>query len=229
MKKFLCGLLVCSMFFVTACGEDRNSAVDDVLSEKIAAEEEMKAEVEEVVVEELEEVEEVEDVVEVAPEIVEEVTPEPEVIPEAEVAPEVEAVPEVEVVPEVEAVPEVAEEPSITERQVDVDLTNLSAIMVYAEVFNIVMDPSAYDGKVIKMNGPCFIYENPDTGEAFYAVIIQDATACCTQGLEFILAGDAVKPDDYPVANEMITVVGEVEAFEDFGMTFCRIINGVVL
>lgn len=225
MKKVFCVLLVCSMTVATGCGGNEETAVGDVLAEQIASEETVEEETQEDVV--------VVDGVEIPASVFEEVYEEEDVAEELEEV--VEEIPESTILePETPVTEEVVEEvaetaPSILDRPIDVDLTKLSALMIYGEVYSIVSNPESYAGKVIKMNGPCFIYENPETGEMFYAVIIQDATACCTQGLEFILADDAVKPYDYPSADEVITVVGEIEVFEDFGMTFCRIKDGVVL
>ncbi len=69
-----------------------------------------------------------------------------------------------------------------------VDLTTLSSTMVYAEVYQMMYDPGAYVGKTVKMNGQFFAYLIDGMDSYIFACIIQDATACCQQGMEFILA-----------------------------------------
>ena len=46
------------------------------------------------------------------------------------------------------------------------------------------------------MNGDFAYYEDPETKKQYFACIIADATACCSQGLEFILTGDHTYPNE---------------------------------
>lgn len=94
------------------------------------------------------------------------------------------------------------------EKAVDVDLTELSATMVYSEVFNMMTEVDEYVDKTVKMEGLFSVYQDETTGEYHYGCIIQDATACCAQGLEFILAKDRKYPDDFPEEGETISVIG---------------------
>ena len=104
----------------------------------------------------------------------------------------------------------------VSPEQVDVDLTALSSTVVYSEVYNMVTSPEDYVGKVVKMHGQFAIYEDPDTGTVYTACIIADATACCSQGLEFSLSG-AIYPDDYPELGTEITVTGTFQSYEEDG------------
>ena len=65
---------------------------------------------------------------------------------------------------------------------IDIDLTALSRTMVYSEVYNMMMTPENYIGKVVRMNGLCSTFESVavDGQEArvYYTCIIFDATAC---------------------------------------------------
>lgn len=106
---------------------------------------------------------------------------------------------------------------------IDVDLTTLSSTMVYSEVFNMMTVPEDYIGKKVKMTGSFAIYEDEETGQIYYACIISDATACCSQGIEFALKGDYAYPDDYPELESEITVIGEFETYEEDGTTYCRL------
>ena len=87
---------------------------------------------------------------------------------------------------------------------VDFDLTKMNANMVYAQVFNLMLEPQNFDGKTFKIKGN-FIKVNGPDGQPSYAVIIKDALACCQQGLEFKydFAGKE------PVVDQEITVIGK--------------------
>ena len=69
---------------------------------------------------------------------------------------------------------------------VDVDLTVLNSNMVYAEVYNMMSQPGDYIDKTIKMHGVYAVFEDEETHQVYYTCIIQDATACCAQGIEFV-------------------------------------------
>ena len=60
----------------------------------------------------------------------------------------------------------------------------MNANMIYAQVFNLMLSPEEYEGKVFKMKGSCLNVHDID-GNPSYAVVIKDAQACCQQGLEF--------------------------------------------
>ena len=127
------------------------------------------------------------------------------------------SVPESEQTQPAEALPDY--EPAQTSGEPDVDLTTLSSTMVYSEVYNMMCEPDRYLGKRIKMNGQFAVYENPNTGAVYTACIIMDATACCSQGLEFVLAGEHSYPADYPEPGTEITVVGTFQTHEENGYT----------
>jgi len=116
---------------------------------------------------------------------------------------------------------------------VDIDLTALSGIMVYSEVNSMISFPDNYIGKTVKMQGQFTIYQATDESGAFipdqiyFACVIADATACCSQGLEFALAGEHTYPDDYPELGAEITVVGTFEWYEEDGCRYYRLGNAV--
>ena len=93
---------------------------------------------------------------------------------------------------------------------VDVDLTVMNSNMVYAEVYNMMMYPEDYIGKTVKMEGTCACYHDEETGKYYFACLIADATACCSQGIEFVLTDDYSCPDDYPEIGKEIFVTGEL-------------------
>lgn len=109
------------------------------------------------------------------------------------------------------------------EGKVDVDLTQLSSTMVYSEVYNIVTKPSEYEGKVVKMDGSFATYHNEVNDKYYFACIIADATACCSQGLEFELAGNYDYPKDYPELGTDITVTGIFHTYMEDDTLYCHL------
>ncbi len=101
---------------------------------------------------------------------------------------------------------------------IDIDLTQLSSTMVYAQVFNMLCDPERYVGKTVRMQGQSYSEYYEITEKSYYSVIIQDATACCFQGLEYELAAGEYPPDD-----EEVTVTGVFETYNELGETFLRL------
>lgn len=127
-----------------------------------------------------------------------------------------------------EAVIDDTTEGSTTDGKVDVDLTKLSSTMVYSEVYNMMYTPEDYIGKIVKMSGMFVAYINQDESQYYPAVIIADATACCSQGLEFVLEGNSSYPEGYPEMKTEITVVGTFETYEEDGNTYCRLQNAKI-
>lgn len=133
--------------------------------------------------------------------------------------------------PNEQETPEGSEPSQPSAGKVDVDLTVLSSTMDYSEVYNMLyFYPEDYYGKTVKANGIFAIYQmvvdgvtQPDP--VAYACIIADATACCAEGMEFVLEGDYTYPDDYPELGAEITVIGEFQSYEENGMTWYHLVN----
>ncbi len=79
------------------------------------------------------------------------------------------------------------------------------------------------------MNGAFAYYEDPETKKQYFACIVADATACCSQGLEFILTGDHTYPNDYPGLSSVITVTGTFETYEENGFKYCRLTDAAIV
>ncbi len=112
---------------------------------------------------------------------------------------------------------------------IDIDLTKLSSTMVYSEVYNMMYTPNGYIGKTVKMKGQFSYYEDPDTKAQYFACIIADATACCSQGIEFILTGEHTYPNDYPELGSEITVTGTFEVYTENGFQYCRLVDAMLV
>ena len=111
---------------------------------------------------------------------------------------------------------------------IDVDLTLLSSTMVYSTVYDIVYFPENYLGKTVKMQGIYTHYHDDTTDKDYFACFIQDAAACCSQGIEFELSDDYVYPDDYPEEGDIVTVSGVFDLYEEDGFTYCTLRNSVL-
>ena len=133
------------------------------------------------------------------------------------------SVPEPEQTQPAEALPDY--EPAQASGEPDVDLTTLSSTMVYSEIYNMMYEPDRYVGKRIKMNGQFAVYKNPNTGEVYMVCISTDATACCSQGLKFVLAGEHSYPADCPELGTEITVVGTFQTYEENGYMYCHLVD----
>lgn len=109
------------------------------------------------------------------------------------------------------------------EEKVDIDLTALSSTLSVSEMTNMMSSPKNYIGKTVKIRGSFASYPNPVTGGYYFTCTIQDAAACCTRGMEFILAGDATYPDDYPPVKSIICIIGVFDTYQEAGNTYCTL------
>ncbi len=107
----------------------------------------------------------------------------------------------------------------------DIDLTVLSSTMVYSEVYNMVSNPENYLGKTVKMSGSVATFDGE--GRTYYACIIADATACCSQGIEFLLK-DSYRPEDYPGVGETVTVTGVFDRYYEGEEVYYQLIDSVL-
>lgn len=107
----------------------------------------------------------------------------------------------------------IAEEAATAPQVIDLDLSKMSGTFVYAEIFQMMMDPQAYIGKVIRLSGWYDVYEDSTTGMVYTSCIIPDATACCAQGIEFVWGGEHRYPQDYPEPGADLVVTGRFETY----------------
>ena len=130
--------------------------------------------------------------------------------------------------------PEEPEEPNDTQvslrnGDIDVDLTVLSSTLVYAEVYHMVTAPQDYVGQTVKMQGTFAYYYDQEIDCYYSACIIQDATACCSQGIEFVLTDEFKFPDDYPEPGTGICVIGEFSTYTEHGPVYGTLKNAKLL
>lgn len=114
---------------------------------------------------------------------------------------------------------------------VDYDLTTMNSDMVYASVYQLMVDPEAYVGKTFKMQGTYYSTFYEPTNKYYHYVIIEDAAACCAQGLEFVWGdGSHVYPDEYPANESRVEVSGTFETYKEGEdeRLYCRIVNATM-
>ncbi len=108
---------------------------------------------------------------------------------------------------------------------IDIDLTTLSANMVYAQVYDMVCYPENYIGKTVKMEGQFAFYHDEEKDRYYFACIIADALACCQQGLEFEPEDKNITIDDFPESGKIISVTGTFNTYKEGDKTYCVIQN----
>lgn len=114
------------------------------------------------------------------------------------------------------------------------DLTKMSSTAIYSEVFNMMENPSEYDGREVQVIGNFGVAEDDKTGKHYFYCVVPDATKCCQQGLEFVLKNEDsyAYPADYPAADAEIKVRGVFESYtvkEAGDMQYCRLKNAVIV
>ena len=113
-----------------------------------------------------------------------------------------------------------------TDETVDYDLTQMSSDMVYATVYQMMVTPEEYEGKTFRIDGNFYATYYEATKKYYFYCIIQDATACCAQGMEFVWDdGSHIYPDEYPEDNAEIVVEGTFETYKEEGDSnmYCRL------
>ena len=117
----------------------------------------------------------------------------------------------------------------MAETTVDVDLTNMSSTMIYSYVYQMMSDPDAYIGKIVRIAGWFDIFEDPDSGAVYTCCFIPYAAACCAQGLEFVWGGEHAYPDDYPQAGTNLTITGRFETYLEDGWEYVHLADAEVI
>ncbi len=114
----------------------------------------------------------------------------------------------------------------VSYEEIDLDLTAMSDTVMYSVVTDMANNPEEYMGRTIKMTGAFASMYVEEQGKTLYACLIQDATACCSQGLEF---EPTEKPDESLEQGSEITVVGVLDSYVEDDVTYCTLRNAVLL
>ncbi len=92
-----------------------------------------------------------------------------------------------------------------------IDLTVLNSDMVYAIIFQMLIEPENFIGKRIKVKGMYYSGFSEFTDREFHYCLIQDALACCAQGIEFEKPVSAGEIPQY----SMIVMEGTYSTYTD--------------
>ncbi len=116
---------------------------------------------------------------------------------------------------------------------IDVDLTDLTADLRYAQVFDMCLYPDNYIGKIVKVSGLYEQWKNEETGVDYKTVIITDALACCSQGIEFKEVPGQKLPIPYDWVSEdtsasEITVTGRFGYYVEDGILYIELTDAVL-
>ncbi len=93
----------------------------------------------------------------------------------------------------------------------DIDLSFGSQTVAYAAVSDILENPEDYLGKRVRMLGTYRKFDSETYGYSYYVCMVQDATACCQQGMEFSLA----EGKEYPLEGQQIILEGIVDVYPE--------------
>lgn len=110
--------------------------------------------------------------------------------------------------------------------KIDFDLTEMNSDMVYATVYQMMVAPDQYEGKTFRIDGTFYAAYDKKTKKHYYYCIVQDATECCAQGVEFVWGdGSHIYPDEYPAKNSEVIVDGTFETYKEKGdkKLYCRL------
>lgn len=104
------------------------------------------------------------------------------------------------------------------------DLTVMNGDMVYATVYQFMVSPEDYIGRTVKITGTYRSEFYEPTNQTYHYVLITDAMACCSQGIEFVFDDDQT----YPNEEEDITIMGTFETYEEEGKLYCRLADASI-
>ena len=116
-----------------------------------------------------------------------------------------------------------SEEPK-ADGQVDYDLSSMGPDMVYATIYQMMIDPKSYVGKSFKVTGNYYSSYSKENDQYYHFCMVKDAAACCAQGLELLWADDNTnKHENCPDEEALVTVEGVFETYEEGQNTYGRL------
>ena len=113
--------------------------------------------------------------------------------------------------------------------KIDVDLSKMSGTVAYSQVYDMLNFPQKYEGKVVKIQGPFSVFYSGDTNQYYPAIVVKDATACCANGIEFLLYGKPSYPSGYPKTNDEITIIGVYRVYYEGSQQFYHIVDSIIV
>ena len=114
----------------------------------------------------------------------------------------------------------------LSSRAADADLTALDTQMAYVQLSNMMLYPEDHRGKTVKLRGK--FAHAAEADREFFVCYLMDATACCSQSLEFETDEAYDFPAGYPAPESEITVYGVFDTYEYNGYRMYRLIHAEV-
>lgn len=110
------------------------------------------------------------------------------------------------------------------EQGIDYDLSVMGADMVYATVYQMMVDPDSYVGKSFRVRGIYYSVYSEENHMYYHFCMIKDAAACCAQGIELLWKDEKMNMhEDCPDEDTVITVEGVFETYKEGKNTYGRI------
>ncbi len=106
---------------------------------------------------------------------------------------------------------------------VDYDLTVMNSDMIYATVYQFMMDPFTYEGKTVRVRGQYYAAWFEPTQKYYDYCFIADAAACCQQGLEFEWGDGTHEREEFPVDNTIVEVEGTFTPYYEGEDLYCTL------
>lgn len=116
-----------------------------------------------------------------------------------------------------------------TNPEVDYDLTDMPSDLIYLTVYRMMVEPQIYEGKKIRLEGSYYSGYYEPTGKYYHYCLVEDALACCAQGMEFILQDG--EGEIYPDQDSYIVLEGTFETYKEDGddSLYCRLKNASII
>ena len=102
----------------------------------------------------------------------------------------------------------------------EIDLTSMSSTMVYSYIYNMIVTPDDFIGQRFKIRGTYDEQFWDQTNLTYHYIVIADATACCAQGLEFVLTDPNAA---YPQVGEEFEISGVFGTYVENGTLYIQI------
>ena len=104
--------------------------------------------------------------------------------------------------------------------KIDYDLSEMNFTMISSFFFQMLIEPENYENKTFKIKGNFQTFENPEAELPYFSVIMNDATMCCQEGIDFVWKGEHNWPADYPIEGSEISIIGKYVVTEVNGLTY---------
>ena len=119
---------------------------------------------------------------------------------------------------------ETKNEDSKADGKVDYDLSSMGPDLVYATIYQMMIDPKSYVGKSFKVTGNYYSSYSKENDQYYHFCMVKDAAACCAQGLELLWADESMnRHENCPDEEALVTVEGVFETYEEGQNTYGRL------